>query len=130
MATIAGIAFEIDRDATEPAFAQVYRAIRRRIVEGTLKDGDRLPPTRSLAVDLGLSRSTVNAAYDQLIAEGYVASRQGAGCFVRPIGEVELADDQAAASRTPPPRPKPEDRSGPPPPPVFAPGVPDMRLFP
>lgn len=130
MATIAGIAFEIDRSGPEPAFAQVYRAIRRRIVDGALKDGDRLPPSRGLAVDLGLSRSTINAAYDQLIAEGYVATRQGAGCFVRPIGEVELAADRAPAARQAAARPNPEDRTGPPPPPVFAPGVPDMRLFP
>jgi len=129
MATIAGIAFEIDRAGADPAFAQVYHAIRRRIVQGALKTGDRLPPTRSLAVDLGLSRSTVNAAYDQLIAEGYVASRQGAGCFVRPIGDVELAD-AVAPRRRPPSPPQPTDKSGPPTPPVFTPGVPDMRLFP
>lgn len=124
---IAGIAFRIDRGRDAPVFAQVYEAIRGRIVEGALGEGARLPPSRSLAVELGLSRSTVNAAYDQLVAEGYVEGRQGAGYFVRPMGEVELAPPRPAA------RPKPpagRETSTAPAVRPFHPGLPDMRLFP
>lgn len=123
-ARIADIAFRIDRNAKTPAFAQLYEAIRARIVSGALAEGVRLPPTRALALDLGLSRSTVNAAYEQLAAEGYVEGRQGAGHFVRPMGEVELP----ARAR---PEPRPAARTEAPGAPMpFQPGVPDMRLFP
>lgn len=121
----AGIAFRIDRMSSTPVFAQVYGAIRERIVAGDLAEGDRLPPSRSLAVELGLSRSTVNAAYDQLTAEGYVAGRQGAGYFVCPMGAVELA-----GPIRPPAPARPAPPATPDPPKVFQPGVPDMRLFP
>ena len=120
----AGIAFRIDRHGAMPVFAQVYEAIRARIVSGALEEGARLPPSRSLAIDLGLSRSTVNAAYEQLVAEGYILGRRGAGYFVRPMGEVEFAPPPAPRPRSPPVNAGAET------PPPFQPGVPDMRLFP
>ena len=53
-----------------------------QVTEGRLRPGDRLPPTRALAEDLGLSRWVVTEAYDQLKAEGYLAARVGAGTVV------------------------------------------------
>jgi len=131
MIDLAGIAFHIDRQGAQPIFAQVYEAIRGRIVQGLLPEGARLPPSRSLAVELGLSRSTINAAYEQLVAEGYVAGRQGAGYFVRPMGEVELAAP-AERERAAPGRESRERAADAPfePPKPLRPGVPDMRLFP
>ncbi len=61
---------------------QIYRALRARITRGDLPAGSRLPSTRALAADLGVSRTTTQATYDQLIAEGYVESRRGSGSFV------------------------------------------------
>jgi len=58
------------------------RALRDAIRSGRLRPLTRLPSTRSLAVELGLARGTVNAAYDQLIAEGYLAARTGSGTVV------------------------------------------------
>lgn len=119
-----GLAFRIDRDHSAPVFAQLYEAIRERISDGALSEGDRLPSSRTLATELGLSRSTVNAAYDQLTAEGYVEGRRGAGFFVCPTGDVELQTPSRGQASPPPPA------GGQPRPRVFQPGHPDMRQFP
>lgn len=64
-------------------FHQVYRAIRDAIVGGRFAVGSRLPPTRSLATELGVARATVLLAYDQLAAEGYLVGRRGSGSYVQ-----------------------------------------------
>ena len=61
---------------------RVYETIRRAITEQVLPSGSRLPSTRSLAIDLNLSRNTILAAFDQLLDEGYVAAKTGSGTFV------------------------------------------------
>ncbi len=64
------------------ATRQLYLSLREQIASGTYGPGDRLPSTRLLASELGLSRTTVTAAYDQLISEGYIEARQGARATV------------------------------------------------
>src|SRR5437667_10359 len=61
---------------------QVYRGIRRAILTGAAVPGTRLPSSRALADDLGISRTTTVLALEQLAAEGYLATRRGAGTFV------------------------------------------------
>ena len=61
---------------------RVYRAIRSAILDTTLRVGDRLPSTRALAGDLAISRSTAEAAYAQLEAEGYLTRNIGDGSYV------------------------------------------------
>ncbi|WP_020520580.1 MocR-like pyridoxine biosynthesis transcription factor PdxR [Catelliglobosispora koreensis] len=61
---------------------RLERALREAIRSGHLPAGVRLPSTRDLAAQLGLARGTVTAAYDQLIAEGYLAARRGSGTRV------------------------------------------------
>jgi GntR family transcriptional regulator/MocR family aminotransferase len=58
---------------------QLYRALRAAILEGRLGGAQRLPSTRALAKELGLSRNTVLQAVDQLVAEGYAHGRVGSG---------------------------------------------------
>ena len=65
-----------------PLYQQIDRAIREGVLSGRLRAGDRLPVTRALARDLGVSRNVVLIAYEQLIAEGYAEARVGAGTFV------------------------------------------------
>ncbi len=65
-----------------PLHRQIYDQIRDLILSGRLAPGIRLPSSRSLAQDLGVSRNTVIAAYDQLTAEDFLEGRQGAGSFV------------------------------------------------
>ncbi|MBP2302861.1 MocR-like pyridoxine biosynthesis transcription factor PdxR [Azospirillum picis] len=72
----------LDRDGAEPLHRQLYLALRQAVLDGRLRPGERLPPSRTLAADHGLSRNTVVTAYDTLLAEGYIAGRTGAGTFV------------------------------------------------
>ena len=61
---------------------EIYRQLRRAILDGRLPSGGRLPPTRELARRLNVSRTTVTVAYDRLTGEGFITSRVGAGTFV------------------------------------------------
>jgi GntR family transcriptional regulator/MocR family aminotransferase len=65
-------------DHEGPLHGQVYRAIRNDILARTLAPGERVPPTRTLAEHLRVSRNTVVRAYEQLLAEGYLEARIGA----------------------------------------------------
>jgi GntR family transcriptional regulator/MocR family aminotransferase len=66
----------------EPLFRQIYLGLRRAILSGTFQSNERLPSTRDLADQLGVSRTVVLLAYDQLLAEGFVAGRSGSGTYV------------------------------------------------
>lgn len=63
-------------------YGQVYRALRRQILGGRMRPGARLPSTRWLALELGISRNTALFAYEQLIAEGYLTAGSHAGTYV------------------------------------------------
>jgi GntR family transcriptional regulator/MocR family aminotransferase len=65
-----------------PLFRQVYQGVRQAILSGTLPADARLPSTRDLADQLKVSRTVVLLAYDQLLAEGFVAGRGGSGTYV------------------------------------------------
>lgn len=72
----------LDRTRPEPLGSQLSGRIRDLLAAGTLTRGDRLPSSRALAADLGVSRSVAEQAYDQLLAEGWLEARRGAGTFV------------------------------------------------
>jgi GntR family transcriptional regulator/MocR family aminotransferase len=78
-----------------PVSHRVYRGVRRAILDGRLTAGARLPSTRALAAELGLSRKAVASAFTRLNDEGYVEGRVGAGTFVSPT----LPDVAFAPSR-------------------------------
>lgn len=73
---------EIDRRSTVPLARQVYEIIRKIILSGALRVGAKLPASRALAKELGLSRNTIIFAFEHLISEGYVVSKTGSGTFV------------------------------------------------
>jgi GntR family transcriptional regulator / MocR family aminotransferase len=75
------LAIPISRQG-EHLFRQVYRGVRQAILSGALRPGERLPSTRDLAEQLGLSRTVVLLAYDHLVAEGFVTGQEGSGTFV------------------------------------------------
>ncbi|WP_159502235.1 PLP-dependent aminotransferase family protein [Microbacterium sp. 18062] len=105
-------------DQSKPA--TVTARIRELIHTGTLREGDPLPSTRALAVELGVARGTVVAAYEQLDGEGYIRTRHGA------VARVVAA--AAAPVRTPPAR----DRGHPPAPRVLidaTPGIPAVTTI-
>ena len=106
-----------------PLFRQVYGGIRQAILAGALKPGERLPSTRDLADQLGVSRTVILLAYDHLLAEGFVTGRAGSGTFVstgmarnvapgtRGLARVQLSRFGKIASRSIPtvdtPKPRP-----------------------
>ena len=61
---------------------QIYRQLLSAILDGRLRPGERLPPTRELAQRLGVSRNTVAVAYEQLTADDVLVGRVGAGSYV------------------------------------------------
>jgi GntR family transcriptional regulator/MocR family aminotransferase len=95
------LGFAIDRSATTPVFEQICAAIRSQVASGDMALGSKLPPTRVFATELGVSRSTIVTAYEQLVAEGYLSSQQGSGYRLCSSGEVELAQGSDKTRKQP-----------------------------
>ncbi|MEV6298956.1 PLP-dependent aminotransferase family protein [Actinoplanes sp. NPDC051861] len=91
-----------DPDDDRSAIRQLYEQIRDAILDGRLTAGDRLLPTRGVAADLGLARSTITEAYGRLTAEGYVEGRAGGGSVVAER-LVAYPDSEMPAALTPTP---------------------------
>ena len=87
----------LDVSPSDGRRAGLERALRDAVREGRLAPGARLPASRRLADELGLSRGTVKAAYDQLIAEGYLTARQGAGTEVASLVAAGAETDRGAS---------------------------------
>lgn len=102
--------------AAEGLTRQIYAQLRAAILEGRLRAGDRLPPTRDLARDLGVARLTVATAFEWLTAEGYVYGRVGAGTFVASIFDTQHEDAVSPVDRPAPveERPRPMPPAAPP----------------
>ena len=77
-------AFEVVRESDTPLFRQLYLQLRSAILSRRLRPGTKLPSTRELAAQLGVSRSAAVAAYEQLLAEGYTSGRHGSGTYISP----------------------------------------------
>ncbi|MGV1789462.1 MocR-like pyridoxine biosynthesis transcription factor PdxR [Rhizobium sp. A37_96] len=103
---------------------QVYRLMRDRILHGQMPAGQRVPSTRTMAVSLGVARSTVVNAYERLKAEGYLQSATGAATRVAVFPTAPLSG-QAAAPPANLPRVTEFKTGG-----LFEPGVPDVSAFP
>ena len=71
-----------DKNTKKPMYQQIYLSVRKAIENGTLKKGSKLPSLRKLSVDLGISKTTVISAYDQLCAEGYIENKPQSGYYV------------------------------------------------
>lgn len=85
-------------DGNGPLYRQIYGGVRKKILNGRLGAGTRLPSSRSLATELGVSRNIVVLAFDQLIAEGYVTVRRGSGAYV--AAEIPEAMTSVETDRT------------------------------
>jgi GntR family transcriptional regulator / MocR family aminotransferase len=108
---------ELDRSDELPLHEQLERSLRENIRRGRLPAGTRLPSTRGLASELGVSRGVVTEAYGQLSAEGYLETRQGAA--VRVARAVRATVPRAPARSLLPTFPY-----------HFHPGLPDLAGFP
>ena len=91
----------IDHEGSTPVYRQIADGVRAAALDGRLRPGHRLPPTRDLARQLGVNRQTVVAAYDFLATEGWVHSHTGKGTFlVEPLVDATRqreADPEAQA---------------------------------
>ncbi len=118
------LALALDRSAEAPLGHQVQEALRGTIRSGRLRSGERLPSTRQLADQLGVSRGLVVSAYEQLRAEGYVVSTIGSGTRVADAltGPDDSTPSEAVGVDPARPIPIPEID--------FGYGVPDLRAFP
>lgn len=74
----------LDHSSREPLYRQVRRGIEHAVVQGHLGPGERLPGSRELAAELGVSRNTVNLAYQELASDGTVVALARRGLFVNP----------------------------------------------
>jgi|RhiMethySRZTD1v2_1073278.scaffolds.fasta_scaffold03064_10 GntR family transcriptional regulator/MocR family aminotransferase len=74
--------WQVERNGGTAIFRQIHRQIGAAILAGALPPGSRLPSTRVLAEHLAVARASVVSAYEQLLAEGYVAGRIGSGTYV------------------------------------------------
>lgn len=95
------------RDPETPAYRWLYSALRTEILEGRLRPGARLPGTRDLARQYGLSRGTIVTAFEQLKAEGYVDGSVGSGTYVSKVLPEDLLEVRRAAGGPPREPPKP-----------------------
>lgn len=107
---------ELDRSGSEPLHRQLVSGLRDAIRTGRLAPQTRLPSTRVLATDLGVSRRLVVDAYSQLVAEGFLHSRHGSGTRVATVDAASTPEDVAESGRR-------FDID-------FAPGAPDLGSFP
>src|SRR4051812_38343896 len=79
MAKTTAVPIKIESSPCSTLQEQIYSSIRGCIIEGLIGADHRLPSTRSLAADLGVSRTTVLSALELLQAEGYIVTRHGSG---------------------------------------------------
>ena len=94
----------LDSNSATPLYRQLFDHFTAEIEAGRLAEGERLPPTRELAGQLGLNRTTVSAAYELLESEGWIAGEVGRGSFVRRRLNAAL-DWSALLDRKPAARP-------------------------
>ena len=85
------------REAKTPAFRWLYAALRADILAGRLRPGSRLPATRDLATQYGLSRGTVVSAFEELKSEGYLHGSRGSGTYVSSVLPENLLQVAPAA---------------------------------
>src|ERR1700733_15165517 len=87
----------LDAESGVPIYRQLGSYQQRLIETGHLRSGDKLPPTRELAGQLGLNRATISAAYELLEADGLISGHVGRGSFVttppRPPNSTSPASD-------------------------------------
>ena len=99
------LTYELKKAPGVPLYEALYRCIRGDILSGALKPGERLPSKRALAQNLEVSKITVETAYAQLLAEGYIRAQEKVGYFVehqpQPVTQVSIPSRQENAAGNP-----------------------------
>ena len=82
------LTYELEKKPGLPLYEALYRCIRADILSGKLAPNQKLPSKRALAANLEVSKVTVEGAYDQLLAEGYISAREKVGYFVENVAQA------------------------------------------
>ena len=82
------LTYELKKSPGVPLYEALYRCIRRDILQGQLKPGEKLPSKRALAQNLEVSKITVEGAYGQLLSEGYIRAQEKVGYFVEEVPQT------------------------------------------
>src|SRR5689334_13848710 len=90
------VGFHVASGERRATAADIVASVQREITSGALPPGSRLPPVRALEKQLGLSKNTAQAAYDELVARGLVETREREGVFVLAANRVEMPPPVAA----------------------------------
>ncbi|HEY4291771.1 PLP-dependent aminotransferase family protein [Luteibacter sp.] len=99
MAPILPLAIDLPAERQRDLVRSLHRQLQGAILDGRLQPGFRMPPTRALATELGISRNSVVSAFDLLFSQGYLVARQGSGTFVAdhlPVRPVDAARGDVA----------------------------------
>ena len=96
------LTYELKKSPGVPLYEALYRCIRGDILSGALQPGEKLPSKRALAQNLEVSKITVEAAYNQLLSEGFISAREKVGYFVEAVERQQ--------SPRPQPQPQPQSR--------------------
>lgn len=83
----------LDLKGKQPKYIQIYEQLKEKIMRRELVAGEKLPSIRYLAQELKLSKHTIDAAYQQLLAEGYIKSKARSGLYVLPIEEFQIPQE-------------------------------------
>ena len=104
------LTYSLEKNEKQSLYEQLYRAVRADILSGRLAAGERLPSRRALAQHLEVSTVTVKNAYEQLVAEGYLYTRQRSGYYVAEVERPMAGERQPAAAVSAPAVPAAEPR--------------------
>ena len=89
---------QLDSRSPTPLYDQIAARIRVAVAAGDLNAGDALPSVRNMASELRVNPATVVQAYRALESEGFLEMRQGAGTFIKEVGEAMLESERRAAA--------------------------------
>ena len=84
--------FQLDFRDRRPIYEQIKEKLKFLIIEGVLREGDKIPSVRELAVSMAINPNTIQKAYKELEGEGYIYSQTAKGYFVTPRGFAEGND--------------------------------------
>ena len=90
------LTLELHKNKSTPLYMQIYSYIKSEVLARRLKAGNKLPSKRALAAQLGISTITIEGAYSQLMAEGYIYAKAKSGYYISPLESIQQADDNAA----------------------------------
>src|SRR5262245_3350661 len=132
--TVRAVDLHVSLEGRGDLTARIYRQLLDAILDGRLRSGERLPPSRELARRLDVARNTVAVAYERLLAEGFLVARVGDGTYVSDAAPVATRSRRAPSGHDVRPRPiwqtLPVNLTKPAPEYNFSVGVPDAGLFP